>query len=171
MASNGDARAGASTRIRRAAVSDAERLTALAHAAKGHWGYPSRWLRLWRDDLSVSSSFIRSHPVYCAVRAGQVIGFYALSRRRTRFELEHMWVDPAHMGAGVGRRLFRHALRTTRAAQGTTLRIASDPHAEEFYRRLGATRVGEVASSPAGRKLPLLEVTVRVPAARARVCR
>jgi hypothetical protein len=34
--------------------------------------------------------------------------------------------------------------------------IASDPHAEGFYRRLGARRVRWVASKPAGRRLPRL---------------
>ncbi len=159
--SAGRARAHGVTRICRAQAADAERLTELAHAAKRHWGYPAKWIRLWRDDLSVSTSFIRRHPVFCAVRERRVIGFYALSRRSARFELEHMWVHPDHMGAGVGRRLFRHALRTARAEQGKILRIASDPNAEGFYRRLGARRVGEIASRPATRKLPLFEVELR----------
>jgi hypothetical protein len=76
--------------IRRARPADAPRLSALAHAAKRHWGYPARWMRLWRDDLTVSPAFIRRHPVYCARRGRALVGFYALSGAAPAFALEHM---------------------------------------------------------------------------------
>jgi hypothetical protein len=41
------------------------------------------------------------------------------------------------------------------------LRIASDPFAEGFYRRMGARRVGVVPSTPRGRTLPLLLLDAR----------
>ena len=147
--------------IRRAGRCDAKRLTDIAHAAKRHWAYPERWIRLWRAALTVDAAFIARHPVYCAVRGRDVIGFYALSCDGRRFELEHMWVDPAHVGGGVGTKLFRHALRTVRVRRGTSLDIAADPNAVGFYRRLGADRVGRVSSTPRGRTLPLLRVRLR----------
>ncbi len=39
-------------------------------------------------------------------------------------------------------------------------RIAPDPDAEAFYLRLGARRVGEVASTSTGRTLPLGSVLI-----------
>ena len=69
---------------------------------------------------------------------------------------EHMWVRPKEIGSGVGRSLFAHLLEQLHAMGATRLRIASDPHAEGFYRRMGARRVGRVPSTPAGRYLPLL---------------
>lgn len=143
-------------RIRRARAADAEALTRIAHAAKRHWGYGDGLIRLWAADLTVTEESLSEHPVYVAVRAARLVGFYALSRDGDQFELEHMWVDPPHMGSGVGTRLFDHAAATARSLGGATLRIASDPNAEGFYRRMGAQRVGEVASSPAGRMLPVL---------------
>jgi GNAT superfamily N-acetyltransferase len=153
----------AAATIRRARGADAERLTAIAHAAKRHWGYPARWIRLWRADLTLTPRFIARHPVYCAERGGAVVGFYALSGRGAERELEHMWVDPPHMGGGVGTVLFRHALATLRAGGGRRLRIAADPHAAGFYRALGARLAGEVASRPRGRTLPLLVVDIAAP--------
>lgn len=144
--------------IRRARPEDAERLTAIAHAAKRHWGYPENFLRLWKADLTVTTASIAADIVYCALRELDIVGFYALSQEATVFELEHMWVEPAHMEHGYGSLLFRHAVETVRSHGGTLLRIASDPHAEEFYRRMGARRVGEQPSVPAGRTLPLLVV-------------
>jgi ribosomal protein S18 acetylase RimI-like enzyme len=149
------------TNIRRARPEEAEQLTELAHAAKRHWKYPEPWIRLWRDDLTVSPRFIRAHPVFCAVRGAELVGFYALSRSGAEFELEHLWVHPRHMGGGVGSELFRHAVSRIRRQEGTALRIASDPNAQEFYRRMGARRVGRVRSAPAGRHLPLLLLELR----------
>jgi GNAT superfamily N-acetyltransferase len=146
--------------IRRADPGDAAVLTAIAHAAKRRWSYPETWIRLWRRDLTLTPRFISRHCVQCATFNGRIVGFYALSREGATFDLEHMWVDPGCMGEGVGARLFRHAVERVRGGGGNQLRIASDPNAEGFYRRMGARRIGEIASSPAGRTLPVLVVDV-----------
>ena len=53
------------------------------------------------------------------------------------------------------------ALVLAAAALGVTaLSIESDPHAEGFYLRLGARRIGEVPSTLPGRVLPLLEFRI-----------
>ena len=44
--------------IRRAAIEDAGELTRVAHESKSHWGYPRRWIELWRDDLTITPEFI-----------------------------------------------------------------------------------------------------------------
>ncbi|MFZ2361702.1 MAG: GNAT family N-acetyltransferase [Anaerolineae bacterium] len=137
-----------------ACPTDAPRLTAIAHAAKRHWGYSDELIALWDADLTVTPQFIDHHPVFCAVQEDKIVGFYALVRQGDTFELEHMWVDPQHTGAGIGTRLFEHAVRTVRSLGGSRLTIVSDPHAEGFYRRMGASRVGEAPSRPEGRTLP-----------------
>ena len=139
---------------------DAQRLTAIAHAAKRHWGYLEDLISLWQADLTVTAQFIVDFPVFCALRDSEIIGFYALSRRGEAFELEHLWVDPQQMGTGVGTLLFQHAVFTVRSMGGSILNIASDPHAEGFYLRMGAIRVGEVPSRPEGRSLPLLALVI-----------
>jgi hypothetical protein len=50
------------------------------------------------------------------------------------------------------------AIQRAAARGASVLRIASDPHAEGFYRRFGARLVGYVESLPAGRRLPRLEL-------------
>lgn len=109
---------------------------------------------------SLAPEQIQSHAVYCAEPDSRILAFYSLSRDGDGFELEHMWVDPEHMRAGLGTRLFRHAVELVRSMGRSSLRIASDPNAEPFYLRLGARRVGVVPSKPAGRELPLLVVDV-----------
>ncbi|MGH7822212.1 MAG: GNAT family N-acetyltransferase [Candidatus Binatia bacterium] len=146
--------------IRAARAADAAELTRIAHAAKRRWGYAEDLIEAWRMDLTVGPELIASHPVYCAVEGASIVGFYALSRDGDAGELEHMWVDPPAMARGIGATLFRHAASVARAAGVTVLRIASDPNAEGFYRKMGARRAGEVPSRPPGRTLPLLVLDV-----------
>jgi GNAT superfamily N-acetyltransferase len=147
--------------IRRAAEADAPVLTAVAHAAKGHWGYPEAWMALWQRDLTLTPEFIERHPVHCAVEDGAIVGFYALLFAGAECELEHFWVTPARIGSGLGRRLVAHAVERCRAIGAPRLWITADPNAEAFYLHLGARRVGEVPSTPAGRTLPRLTLAVR----------
>ena len=143
--------------IRRAVPAEAEALTALAHAAKRHWRYPEEWIALWRRDLTFTPEFIERYPVHCAVEGDATVGVYALLFAGADCELEHFWIAPARMGKGVGRALFEHAVERCRAIGARRLWITADPNAEGFYQRLGARRVGEMPSTPAGRTLPRLE--------------
>lgn len=92
--------------------------------------------------LRVSAAGRDRHRARASRAGGDTVAFYALTGDGATRLLEHFWVAPAHIGTGIGRRLFAHA-RERLAAEGVTaLR--------------GARRVGEVESTPAGRTLPLL---------------
>jgi GNAT superfamily N-acetyltransferase len=149
--------------ILRARPSDAEVLTRISFAAKRYWGYPERWIERWRETLTISPEFIRRNETYAAVVEGKLVGFYALVGEGRKIELEHLWVLPERMGVGVGRALFDHAIRRAASLGAEVLGIESDPNAEDFYRRMGAARVGEINYPIDGqvRTLPLLVVEVR----------
>jgi predicted N-acetyltransferase YhbS len=72
-----------------------------------------------------------------------------------------MWVDPIEMRKGIGRALVHRICEEASDRGVTLLRIVSDPHAVGFYERMGAVRVGESDSRPAGRRIPVLEMQVR----------
>jgi ribosomal protein S18 acetylase RimI-like enzyme len=137
---------------------DAATLTAIAFAAKRHWGYPERWIESWRDLLTVSPEFIAKHEAYAAITDGRIAGFYVLGRKGDRSDLLHMWVLPDAMRRGVGRSLFLHAVERTKASGYAELEIESDPNAEGFYQRLGARRIGSSICEleQQRRELPLL---------------
>jgi GNAT superfamily N-acetyltransferase len=129
--------------VRRAGPGDAGALGRIAFAAKGHWGYPGRWMELWRPGLEVSPAFVRDNEVYVAVSGGEPVGFYALVGWGRGLDLEHLWVLPAWIGTGLGRRLFEHAMRRAKELGAGTVTIEADPNAEGFYRKMGARRAGE----------------------------
>ncbi len=151
--------------IRRAEPEDASALTRIAFAAKGHWGYPEHWMERWRESLTITHEFIRRNEVHVAIVEEQPAGFYALAGEGRRIELEHLWVLPERMGAGVGRTLFGHAIRTATSLGAGVVGIEADPNAEGFYHRMGATRVGEIVYEIDGRErvLPLLAIYVQAP--------
>lgn len=144
--------------IRRATAVDADALTALAHAAKRHWRYPEDWIALWRRELTFTPALIERCPVYVAEDGDGIAGVYALVFAAADCELEHFWVAPTRMGEGIGRALFTHAVEHCRAIGARRLWISADPNAEGFYARMRARRVDEVPSTPAGRRLPRLEL-------------
>lgn len=141
-------------RIYDATPSMAVRLTDLAMRSKSSWGYDSSWLALWKDDLTIEPGYIAQHVVKVAEEKGDLIGFAALNLQN--LEIDHFWVEPSCMGAGVGKALFE-AIRVAMTERGISrIKILSDPNAEGFYLRMGATRIGEVDSVPPGRLLPKL---------------
>ena len=151
--------------IRRAHPDEADALTEIAHSAKRHWGYPESWIEHWKNDLTITSEFIADHETFVAVAGGEIVGCCALVVSEAMAEMEHMWIKPEHIGAGVGRALFLHTTERARNLGLPALEISSDPNAEGFYQRMGATRIGDVQSEIEGtpRVLPRMSIALEQP--------
>ena len=132
--------------IRRAKPDEAEARTEIAHAAKRHWAYPERWIEHWRNELTITPMFIEENEMFVAVTGEEIVGCCALVVNDANAEIEHMWIQPQHIGAGVGGALFLHAKQRAKDLNLTSLELSADPNAEGFYQRMGATRIGEVHS-------------------------
>ena len=150
--------------VRTATPEEAPELSALALRSKGHWGYSDAFLDACRDELTVDGERIGNddYRVVVAERDGGLAGFYTLEcqgKVAGEWELGALFVEPAAIGSGVGRRLTEHALDTLRAADARRVVIQGDPNATDFYLAMGATQTGtrESGSVP-GRQLPLFEI-------------
>lgn len=117
----------------------------------------------WRELLTITPEFITRHDTFIALIEQQLVGFHALVERRDAIYLEHLWVAPEQIRRGIGRALFQHAVQQATARKAARLTIEADPHAEPFYLRMGARRVGVVGSELDGerRELPLLEFDLK----------
>jgi ribosomal protein S18 acetylase RimI-like enzyme len=146
--------------VRPARSDEAEVLTGLTRRSKAYWGYPRAVLDQWADVLSVSTSEIRSGQVVVAERSGAVAGYYRITGRPPDGQLADLFLEPEAIGTGLGRTLWEHALASARRAGFDTVTLESDPHAEGFYLRMGAERVGDRRVAP-GRVLPVLRITLR----------
>ena len=151
--------------IRRAGIEDAFTLTAIAVDAKRHWGYPENWIEHWKIDLTITPDFIRNNEMYVAVSGEEIVGCCAIvfsdsPAGDARAELEHMWIRPEHMGAGVGRALFTQVRERAADLKVPVIELSADPNAEGFYQRMGAKRIGDVPAEMEGKPgvLPRMSV-------------
>jgi ribosomal protein S18 acetylase RimI-like enzyme len=132
--------------IRAARPEEAGMLSTIAREAKAMWGYSTEVLEAWKDQLTIAATDIGSRPVFVAEVDSLVTGLYSLARAGSEWELDNLWVAPAHGRRGVGRALLKHALLQARLGGAERVLVDSDPNAEAFYLKAGATRVGEVGA-------------------------
>lgn len=148
--------------LRRAKALEAEELTRIAQESKRFWKYPEQWISLWKEALTVTPDFVFWNDVFIATNEDESLGFYALVNNKERLILEHLWVKPKYIGKGIGRKLLRHAVNRAIALNATSIEIVSDPNAEDFYKKMGAKRIGEEITFMEGmeRVLPRLQIDV-----------
>ncbi len=113
--------------IRRATADDVPHLAELARA----------------HAATVTTDYVRSHPVYAASEGTRLVGFYALEEEEGEaWVLRHLWVAPEWAGRGRGRWMFTDAVRRVRRGQGRTLHLVPEPGAERFFLRMGLVPAG-----------------------------
>ena len=146
--------------IDRAKPEQAERLSQIALAAKRHWGYPNRWMELWKPQLTFSPEYFEEHESWVAAIDHLPAGFYTLLEKDGNAWLENLWVSPEFIGKGAGKRLFSHALELSRQRGFEILRLEADPNAVGFYEKMGMERFSEQRSEIDGepRILPIMEI-------------
>jgi GNAT superfamily N-acetyltransferase len=145
--------------IRRALASEAAALTALAVRSKAHWGYDEAFMAGVMPELALSAERLEASTCFVAVLGETLAGYYVLALEDGEPTLCDLWVDPPAMGQRVGAALVAHMRAEARARGWPVVRIVSDPNAEAFYLKVGARRVGSVASKVlVGRVLPVMEV-------------
>jgi ribosomal protein S18 acetylase RimI-like enzyme len=145
--------------IRRALPEEADRLTQIAFSAKAHWGYPARWMEIWRPQLTFDSADFQENETWVA-EADHPVAFYTLQERDGNAWIEDLWVLPEYIGQGIGNQLFRHAMSRSLQLGYKILRLEADPHAVGFYEKMGMHKIGERPSEIEGqpRSLPIMEI-------------
>ena len=148
--------------IREAVPKEAEILSDLAIRSKAYWGYSAEFMSACKEELSVSSDNIVNADYYCFLVEKEfcVIGFYSLESLSTSVvELEALFVEPCHIGTGIGKVLINHAIERAKKIGANTMIIQADPNAKSFYLKAGAKLTGEQASlSIPERLLPTFEI-------------
>lgn len=146
--------------LRHVNPSDAEVLTQIALRAKRHWGYPERWIELWKPQLTFDAGYFEENESWTAEVDGKPVAFYTLQDKDGIAWLENLWVVPEYIGKGVGRMLFLHALSLARMRGHKILQLEADPNAAGFYEKMGMLKIGERRYEMEGqpRILPLMEL-------------
>ena len=146
--------------IRRAFREETTALSQIAFAAKAIWGYPKRWLEIWKPQLTFGPEYFEENESWVAETNGVPVAFYTLQEKDGNAWLENLFVSPELIGKGVGKKLFLHAVELSRRRGYLTLQLEADPNAVGFYEKMGMYKIGErhskVDSQP--RLLPIMEI-------------
>jgi ribosomal protein S18 acetylase RimI-like enzyme len=125
-------------RLRPATEADVPRLTALVHAAYGHYverigGPPGPMTEDYADVL-------RRFQVTVAERDGEIAGLVVTGVDDEGFVIANVAVDPSHQGGGVGRALLQHAEEAARHAGFDSVYLYTHERMTEniaLYTRIG----------------------------------
>jgi len=147
-------------KIRLAIPDDADVLSMIAYSAKAHWGYPDRWMKIWKPQFDFAPEYFAENESWTVEKDDVPIAFYTLQERDGNGWLENLWVLPKYIGMGFGKQLFLHALARSRLEGYPVLQLEADPNAFGFYENLGMYKIGERKSEIDGqaRILPIMEI-------------
>lgn len=139
-------------RLRDARAGEAEALTGLVMRSKAHWGYDAEFLAACAPELRIAAEDAAGRRIVLVTGDGPdgaVLGLASLDGTPPIGRLGLLFVEPAAIGRGVGRRLYRDVLRRAAGLGFRRLVIDADPHAAGFYRAMGATAVVPAPGGPA----------------------
>ncbi|MGW2270562.1 GNAT family N-acetyltransferase [Streptomyces yangpuensis] len=129
-------------KVRAARAAEAEALTGLVMRSKAHWGYDAGFLAACAAELRIRPDEVTARRIVVAEDPqGTVLGVASLEGAAPLATLGLLFVEPAAIGRGVGRLLYRDVLRRAVEQGVRRLVIDSDPHAAGFYRAMGAVAV------------------------------
>ena len=143
--------------IRPLIVDDLLDVTETCVRAKAYWGYDADFINLCIPGLQLTGDDLVSSNVVGAFEGAELIGVAQLIDRDTTALLDKLFVEPDHIGSGIGRQLFRWSVQTADEWGAKKIVIESDPYAVPSYLAFGCTQIGEVRSELTGRPIPLME--------------
>jgi GNAT superfamily N-acetyltransferase len=142
-------------RLRDARQDELSSLSGLCLRSKAHWGYDAAFIAACRAELTLHSDELETTRLQVAERDGSVVGLAQVKVTGAEADLLKLFVEPALIGAGVGRLLFEWTTAKARQLGAIRMTIEADPDAAPFYERMGAHHAGFVPSgSISGRMLP-----------------
>ena len=148
----------ADVRIRAATPDDCDELREITIASKASWGYRGELIDTWADDLHISPELLDATDTMVAEAGGRTVGWVQLIPPVEGVAvLDHLWIAPGSMRAGIGTRLFQWAAAQARDRGAAAMEWESDPNAVGFYERMGGRTV-RMQRSNWGRDLPVMAV-------------
>jgi putative acetyltransferase len=131
--------------------------------------YRPALLRVWEESVLATHDFLsasdfreikalvqtidfNAFDVYCALEGEEVVGFLGVAERK----IEMLFIKPAFIGQGWGRRLLEHAIDVLQADQVDV--NEQNRRAVEFYQKFGFAAFERTAQDDQGKAYPLLRM-------------
>ena len=146
-------------KIEKATVKDAKELTELTILSKSYWNYDMQQIEEWKNDLTITESYILDKEVYKLIDGNQIIGYYSfLKLNNTDIKLDNLFVAPIFIGKGLGKKLMIDFFKKILMIEFERVILDADPNAEKFYSHLGFNVIGKLKTSIVDRYLPIMEM-------------
>src|SRR5262249_35273531 len=132
--------------IREGKPAEQRDLTRLCVRATMHAGYDDAFIDRAMPALTITLPLITAGCVRVAEdRSGAIVGVVTVTTTMVQgiALLYGIYVNPPSWKRGVGRKLFETAVTRAKELKTGALMIYAEPSAEGFYKRMGATRIGE----------------------------
>ena len=118
-------------------------LNKIMRRSKGFWGYSESYLDEFMQRLPVTENCIKNYDMYCVYIDGILGAFYGFKKNdEDQDELDFFFLDAPYIGKGLGRELWKFSLISAKELKIKTFVIASEPHAEKFYLKMGCKKIG-----------------------------
>ncbi len=143
--------------ILKANKDDATILTALTMKSKAYWGFSTRQLEDWKEDLTITSDYIVTNSVYKLELNSMLIGYYSF-RKISGDEIlfDNLFVLPQYIGKGYGKVLMIHFLDQKESKGIKMITLESEPKAEAFYLKFGFNTIDNIETAIEGRYLAIM---------------
>ncbi len=145
--------------IEKAKESDHLIITEITKKSKAFWGYSEEKLKVWENKLIISSDYIFKNATYKLVENEVIIGYYSyIENDNNTIYLDNLFILPENIKQGFGKLLINDFLKRLENKGFDKIVLHSDPNAENFYSKMGFTKVGEFETSIKNRFLPIMEM-------------
>ncbi len=126
---------------------DLDAMNKLMRKSKGFWGYDRDFMDQFMRLFQIAEPQLETSQIQLLYGDAVLVGFYSLRVDADNgLELDHFFVDPDCMGAGIGKIMWSHMIATTRSLGQEELTLWSDPNADGFYEKMGCVKIGEKKS-------------------------
>ncbi|MEM6899190.1 MAG: GNAT family N-acetyltransferase [Pseudomonadota bacterium] len=125
--------------------------------SKAYWGYDADFMSACVEELTLTKDDIAQDLVVLAWDDDAIVGVAQVSDGADGCYLEKLFVEPAQMGNGVGRKLFDWSRSAGAQLGARQIIVEADPEAVPFYKAMHCKDAGSAPSSSIpGRILPRL---------------
>lgn len=130
--------------IQNAHISDIDAINHLMLMSKAFWGYDDKFLDRFMDIIGIKENYLRNNTIKLVYLNNQFIGFYNfIIHKDGSFELDNFFLHSDFIGKGFGRKMWEHCCNDARQLGINEFIVWSDPHAENFYIKMGCQKIGE----------------------------
>ncbi|MDQ1164517.1 GNAT family N-acetyltransferase [Flavobacterium sp. SORGH_AS_0622] len=147
--------------IQKAKIEDHIRLTEITKKSKAYWGYSDEQMEKWSNNLTITIEYIETNSVFNLVDENQIIGYYSYLRlENNQVKLDNLFILPEYIGKGFGSFLMNDFVERMRNEKCQKIILDSEPNAEQFYQKIGFTKIGEFETSIKNRFMPIMEINL-----------